>query len=174
MSRVPLHDLDAVPGKIRLNLAHAEATVEPQLRLGGAILGHQLLAHSLRELLILLAAKLEGGEYEWVQHVPIAKHVGVSDRQIDAINALDLLSPVFSDAERALLAFGQQVVETVRVDNAVFGRVSQHFSHREIVEAILTCGFYMTMARITEALQVPIDIGAGASVFANAQGGAEG
>jgi alkylhydroperoxidase family enzyme len=177
MLRVPLVGPDPKPGEIRLNLmrvlAHAEATAGPQLQLGGTILGKQMLGDIPRELLVLLTAKLEGGEYEWVQHVPIAKHVGISDEQIGALERLDLTSSLFNEAERSLLAFGRQVVEDVRVGGDVFEAMSRHFSHREIVESILTCGFYMTMARVTEALEVPIDAGVGSSVFASVQKAAQ-
>ena len=178
MTRMPLVDPDQATGEVgdalrapaaRLNifrtLAHAETTALPQMRLGRAILGKQCLSHVARELLILLVARLEGGEYEWVQHVPIALGVGVTQAQIDAIAALQLDAAVFDPAQTALLAFGRQVVETARADDAVFAAAKAHFPDREIVEAILAIGFYMTMARLTETCQTPIDAAAGMTVF---------
>lgn len=41
---------------------------------------------------------------------------------------------------------------------------SKHFSPKEIVEIILTCGFYMTMARLTETTRTDIDPPAGSAV----------
>ena len=167
--------LEAVPAKLNIfkMMAHAETTIAPQLRLGAAILTQQKLGHVERELLILLVAKLEGGEYEWVQHVPIAKGVGATEAQIAAIEALDLTADAFSDAERALLAFGRQTVETVRVEPSVFTAVRAHFSSQEIVEAILAMGFYMTMARLTEATETDLDAAAGMTVFDKAQEGVD-
>ena len=153
-------------------MAHAETCMIPQMRLGGAILAKQDLSHANRELLILLVAKVEGGEYEWLQHVPIAEGVGVPKEQIDAIEQIDLSATCFDDAEKALLAFGAQVIKNVRVDDAVFFKMKGHFSEREIVEAILAIGFYMTMARLTEATQTDLDAAAGMTVFENAQGAA--
>jgi len=43
--------------------------------------------------------------------------------------------------------------------------MSRHFSHREIVEAILTIGFYMTITRLTEATEADLDPAAGMTVF---------
>jgi alkylhydroperoxidase family enzyme len=40
-----------------------------------------------------------------------------------------------------------------------------HFSEQEIVESILAIGFYMTMARLTEATEVDLDPAAGMTVF---------
>lgn len=150
-------------------MAHAETCMIPQMRLGGAILAKQDLDHGHRELLILLVARLEGGEYEWRQHVPIAEGVGVSEEKIAALDTGSLSAACFDDAELALLAFGKQVIENVRVEDAVFFKMKAHFSEREIVEAILAIGFYMTMARLTEATQTDLDPAAGMTVFNTTQ-----
>ena len=68
-------------------LANASAEFVPCMRLGGAILGRQRLNPHMRELVILMVSQLEGGEYEWVQHVPIAEAAGVSRAKIEAIEA---------------------------------------------------------------------------------------
>lgn len=164
----------SMPGQLNIfrMMAHAETCMIPQMRLGGAILAKQDLGHVQRELLILLVARIEGGEYEWRQHVPIAEGVGVSKEKIAAVEAIELSAPCFDAAEKALLAFGRQVIENVRVDEGVFFKMKEHFSEREIVEAILAIGFYMTMARLTEATQTDLDAAAGMSVFDNAQGAA--
>jgi alkylhydroperoxidase family enzyme len=61
---------------VKLNIfrmmAHAEANMIPAMRLGNSILHRQKLSAVHRELLILQVAQLEGGAYEWRQHVPIA------------------------------------------------------------------------------------------------------
>jgi alkylhydroperoxidase family enzyme len=75
----------AAPLNIFRMMAHAETCFKPVLRLGGAILGKQLLDAKLRELAILHAVHLEGGTYEWVQHVPIALALGATQAQIDAL-----------------------------------------------------------------------------------------
>lgn len=187
MARLSLIDPDKTDGEVakaftsmpvQLNIfrmmAHAETCMIPQMRLGGAILAKQDLGHGPRELLILLVAKIEGGEYEWRQHVPIAEGVGLSEERIAAIESLDLSAACFDAAELALLAFGRQVIENVRVEDAVFFKMKSHFSEQEIVEAILAIGFYMTMARLTEATQTDLDPAAGMSVFNNAQSAATG
>lgn len=146
-------------------LAHAETTILPVMRLGGAILSKQALLHAHREMLILLAMQIEGGEYEWLQHVGIALGVGVSQAQIDAIAQHDLMHASFNEAERALLAFGAAVVESVRVTDEVFAAARAFFSERELVESIMAIGFYMTLARLTEAGCVPLDAEQGMSVL---------
>ena len=45
----------------------------------------------------------------------------------------------------------------------------KHFSEQEIVEAILAIGFYMTMARLTEATDVDLDPAAGMTLYESGQ-----
>lgn len=177
MARLPLLDPDTAQGDAarilenmprRLNIfrmmAHADTLIKPALGLGGAILSRQELGAKERELLILQVAQVEGGEYEWNQHDPIAEGVGVPRAQIEALAKGDITSDVFSEAEQALLAFSKESIENVRVKDETFAAVHKHFSDKEVVEAILTIGFYMTMARLTEATEVDIDPPAGMDV----------
>lgn len=170
MPRLPLLDKDSAEGDaaralgsavghmgVFRMLAHASECVVPTMRLGRAILGKQKLNPRQRELLILLAMRLEGGEYEYVQHVDIALGVGATQEEVDAIADLRLDAPVFSEADKALLAFGRAVTVDVRVPQPVFEAVHAHFDARELVESIIAIGFYMVLARVTEALEVPLD-----------------
>jgi len=170
MPLIPFADMDALPEDAReayarlpakLNIfrmmANAETCFMPTLRAGGAILGRQQLGADLRELVILLVAKLEGGEYEWVQHVPIALAVGCEQAQIDALEKGDFSAACFDAKEKALLRLAAEVTEKVRASEEAVKSAAAHFSPREIVEIILTCGFYMTMARLTETTRVEID-----------------
>ena len=178
MSRLPLVDPDGTTGDLRsafdrmpfkLNifraLAHAETCALPVMRLGNAILHRQLLSERHRELLILLVARIEGGAYEWRQHVPIAEGVGVSKAQIAAIENGRCDPDAFDAAETALLALGKALIENVRVDDDVFNAAHAHFGDREIVEIILTVGFYMMMARLTEAVEVDLDAAGGMALY---------
>lgn len=177
MALIPFADIDALPPKakeywdglaVKLNifrmLANADTLMAPALRFGGAILSKQQLGADLRELVILLAAELEGGEYEWNQHVPIALGCGCTQGQIDAVKARRYDDAAFDAREQALMVFAAQVIEKVRADEDVTRRAAEHFSPKEIVEIILTCGFYMTMARLTETTRTDVDPPAGSIV----------
>ena len=132
MARLPLIDPDATSGDIRASfdrmtvklnifrmMAHAETNMIPAMRFANSILHKQKLSHVNRELLILQVARLEGGEYEWRQHVPIALGLGVTQAQIDAVEHGKYDDASLNAAERALLAFGREVVENVRVSEPV-------------------------------------------------------
>ncbi len=93
----------------------------------------------------------------------------MTQRQIDCIDQGNYGDAAFNAAEQALLAFGREVIENVRVSEPVFAAMRKHFSEQEIVESILAIGFYMTMARLTEATEVDLDPAAGMAVFEGGQ-----
>jgi len=147
-------------------LAHADSMVLPVMKLGGAILGKpSALDPATREMLVLLALAIEGGSYEWPQHVDIGLEAGVSEAQIEAIKELALDSEVFDQRQQAILAFGRQVVEDVRVAEPVFTLAAQHFGEPELVESVVVMGIYMMLARVTEAFEVDIDSKQGKAVI---------
>jgi len=158
---------------VKLNIfrmmAHAEANFIPAMRYANSILHRQKLSHVNRELLILQVAQRQGGAYEWHQHIPIALGLGVTQRQMDCIEQGQYADAAFSEAERALLAFGREVIDNVRVPAAVFAGMRAHFSAQEIVESIVTVGCYMMMARLTEATETDLDAAAGMALFNGGQ-----
>ena len=95
----------------------------------------------------------------------IALGVGCTQGQIDAVERADYDAAALNEAERALLKFGREVVENVRVAEATFAAARQHFSDQEIVESIVALGFYMMMARLTEATETDLDPAAGMKVY---------
>lgn len=170
MTRIPYPDLDKAPAEVREMLsrlpapvgifnmiAHAETALKPLMKLGGTFLGKLKLDPLLRELVILHAVNLEGGEYEWVQHVPIVLALGGSQAQIDALKAGDDQAACFSNAEKAALRFTREVVVDVGASEASLAEARKYLSEREIVELILVAGFYIMLARLTETLDIPND-----------------
>lgn len=182
MARIPYVDLDKAPAKTRevfeilpakLNIfrmmAHAETNFRPLLRLGTSILGEQQLSHKLRELAILQVAHQSPAKYEWVQHVPIGKTVGIRDDQIAALERGEIGADCFDTEERAVLAFARDLVDDVRPSEASFTAVQEHLSPRELVELILAVGYYMMLARLMETTRIDLEEAAGGKVFEQAR-----
>jgi alkylhydroperoxidase family enzyme len=167
VARLPYPDVDSASAEVREMLgrlprpanifkmmAHAQTCVKPVMKLGGTLLGKLELDPKLRELCLLHAVKLEGGDYEWVQHVPIAKDLGCSEEQIRSLEDDDDQAACFSAREKAALQFTREVVVDVRASEAALAEVRKHLSEREVVELILMAGFYIMLARLTESLGV--------------------
>ncbi|HUO93144.1 MAG TPA: carboxymuconolactone decarboxylase family protein [Rhizomicrobium sp.] len=178
MPLIPFADTGKLPEKAReaydrlprkLNIfrmwANAPEMFVSGMRFGGNILARQKLDAALRELVILLVARLEGGTYEWVQHVPIAEGVGCRKEQIAALEKGAVDDPAFNEKEKVLLTFCREVIRDVKASEQAVAAMQKHFSPQEIVEAIMTCGFYMTMARLTETTRTDIDAPGGMAVL---------
>lgn len=170
MTRIPFPDLEKtspevremlsrLPGRVGIfeMMAHAETVLKPLMKLGGTFLGKLQLDPLLRELVILHAVNIEGGEYEWVQHVPVVLALSGTQAQIDALRAGDDQAACFNDGQKAALRLTREVVANVRASEATLAAARPYLSEREIVELILVAGFYIMLARLTETLDIPND-----------------
>ncbi len=170
MARIPYCDIEqtseevqttfgklGAPMNIFRMMAHAEGCFKPFMRVGASMLTRLKLDPKLRELALLHSVKITGGDYEWVQHVPIAEGLGTSKAQISALETGNIDDDCFSDEERAVLRFTDEVVRNVRASDEALARVRAHLSDREAVELILMSGFYTTLARLTETMGVEND-----------------
>jgi alkylhydroperoxidase family enzyme len=151
------------PLNIFRTLAHAQSAFRPFLRFGGAVLGQMQLDPAIRELAILQVAKEADAEYEWIQHVAIAKVVGVRDAQIEALERGDL--DAFEEPARAAIELATAVVRGPRVGDELFGRLQEHFDDRQIVELLLAIGEYLMLARLMTVLEIDLDEAAGDGVL---------
>lgn len=151
------------PLNIFRTLAHAQSAFRPFLRFGGAVLGQMELDPAVRELAILQVAKEADAAYEWIQHVAIAKSVGVGDAQIEALERGDL--DAFDEPVRAAIELATAVVRGPHVEDELFGRLRQHFDDRRIVELLLATGEYLMLARVMTVLEIDLDEAAGDGVL---------
>jgi 4-carboxymuconolactone decarboxylase len=186
MARLPYIDPQAAPERVRgalalvppLNvfrmLAHAETVFEPWLRMSGAILTDLELDPRLRELAVLQVARQSGAEYEWVQHVAIGTHAGLTAEQISAVEHGRIHdADCLDERQRSVLALTQAVVAGPHVGDAMFADLRRHLGPREIVELLLTIGNYLALARVMTVLELEVDEAVGDEVVRAArQGGA--
>jgi alkylhydroperoxidase family enzyme len=169
MARLPYPSPGELPENVRealdrlppLNifrmLAHAETAYRPYLRFGGALLADLQLDPLVRELAILRTAQVIGAEYEWIQHVPIARAVGLTDAQLIALELEDDTSAAFDERQSAVLRFTGAVVREPRPDDERFGALREQLPPREIVELLLVVGSYTMLGRLMTALDLDLD-----------------
>jgi 4-carboxymuconolactone decarboxylase len=157
MSRVPFPEppaehvakvLERLPDlAIFRMLGHAQQAFIPWLRFGTALLDPAGFDARLRELAILRVATLTpGADYEWGQHVVIARQVGVTEEQIAALERRDL--DVFDADELLVLHFTDQVVRDAAPDDATLASFLARFSDAELIHLILVIGQYMMIGRV--------------------------
>jgi alkylhydroperoxidase family enzyme len=172
MARIPYSDLTQVSPAIRemlgarppLNIfrmvAHGAATAEGFLTLGNAILQRSELDPVLRELVILRVGALSGSSYEVFQHRRVAARTGVPQQQIEAVlqnPAGEVAARDFSAEQLTVLRYCDAVVRQVKAPSALFDAVAQLLPHRQLVELMMTIGFYMLVSRLLENLEVDLE-----------------
>jgi AhpD family alkylhydroperoxidase len=106
-----------------------------------------------RELVIMAIAVINGADYEYRHHAPIALEAGLTQAQLDAL-PLWRQSSEFDAGERAVLAYADSMTREVHVPDAVFEAVASHFNPRETVELTATIAGYNLVSRVLEALKV--------------------
>ncbi len=173
MARVKLIQKNQAPPKVEeffrkieengarvMNLYKAVAATPSVLptfiKLGSCLLNQAELSPKLRELAILRVAKLTGSEYEWTQHVYIALDVGIDQQKIDDIYRWKE-SPSFSEEERVILQYADEVAVNIKVSDKTFEALRRYLSERQIVELTLSIGYWAMVARVLVALEVEID-----------------
>jgi alkylhydroperoxidase family enzyme len=110
---------------------------------------------ALRELLILRGAQLMQSEYEWAQHLKMARKAGVPEEQIRELSSWKK-SGRFDAREKAALALAEAVTNG-RVSDEVYAEAMRHFDHREYVELSVTAAFYAMVGRMLDAMGVQLE-----------------
>ncbi len=140
-ARIPYRPASCLPKGIPpLNLfrmwAHSPSTLPHAISLGTASFRDTSLSPYHRELVCLLSAHRLSCDYQWKQHIQIAKATGVPARKIAAVKAGQITGDEFSDIEKALLAFLDEVIEGPEVSDATFETARKFFSDQALVEIV--------------------------------------
>ncbi|MBV8675142.1 MAG: carboxymuconolactone decarboxylase family protein [Acidobacteriaceae bacterium] len=138
-------------------LAHAPAIGGSVLKLIHSILTAADLDFFLHELVILRVSQRCQAWYAWTQHITVAQAIGLSDAQTAALARGEAPEDLFSPRERALLAFTDEVLDRSRVSDRTFERVQQEFSTREVVELLITIGYFRMIGSLLTNLEVELD-----------------
>jgi 4-carboxymuconolactone decarboxylase len=107
-----------------------------------------------RELAIIRVAILNDVEYVQRAHGPAyALKEGLTAEQVSAI-ANWQGSNLFSEAQRALLAYTDAMTREIDVSEAAVKELREHFSERQTVELTMLIGAYNMLTRFLKALRV--------------------
>jgi 4-carboxymuconolactone decarboxylase len=106
---------------------------------------HSTLSARDRELATVRIAWLRRGEYEWAQHVRMAKKAGLSDEEVDAINA-GPDSPVWGPRDAALLRAADEFANDHVVSDGTWKRLAEDFDRQQLMDLLFTIGAYDMLA----------------------------
>ncbi|ADJ16872.1 carboxymuconolactone decarboxylase family protein [Halalkalicoccus jeotgali] len=168
MVRVPLLEQSELPsdyqhllsedamGEINLLCAMANNPdiLQSYMRYGTTLWQNSGLNGDDLERCILSIARTLDAAYEWNQHVPIARNLGVSDADIEAITIENF--DYFDDRRAALLRYVQAVAKG-DVDNETYAALAEHVDKATIVGATQLATHYLATARFLDALEIPLE-----------------
>jgi alkylhydroperoxidase family enzyme len=127
-----------------------------QSRLAGALMGSKTLNPRLRELVILRTGWRTKSEYEFCQHVGIARQLKMSDEEI--LGVRDPAScKAYSDVDRAIIAMTDELSDTAEVSAGTWSVLEKFFSAPELVELLMVAGFWRMMAGFLKTAKIPLD-----------------
>jgi alkylhydroperoxidase family enzyme len=131
----------------------------PWLTFNGVLLNDPTLDPRQRELMILRVAWRARGEYEWAQHVRIARKLGVTDDQIVAISRGDWSADVWAALDADLLAATDELLDDACISDATWARLAEQLDATQLVEATFVVGAYLTLAFVFNSCGAELDPG---------------
>ena len=135
-------------------LANSEAGLKGFVRMGNALLYRCELDAGLRELAIVRVGRLSRAAYEVFQHERIAREAGVAEEKIAALRDATIEAPAFTDHEKAVLRYADDVVRNVRASDKNLKAIQAFLTPGAVVELTLTIGYYMMVCRFLESMGV--------------------
>jgi 4-carboxymuconolactone decarboxylase len=169
--RVPMRDLSLLSAedadtaaKQRVNgrdlnlfkvLMHHPTLVRRWAVFAGHVLRKQTLPARERELLILRIGWLNQAEYEWAQHVEIAKREGVSEAEIESVKQ----GPAgpWSAEDAVLLQAVDDLYEHSVISDATWERLAKKYSTEQMIDLVFTIGQYNLVSWALNSFGVPLD-----------------
>jgi 4-carboxymuconolactone decarboxylase len=126
--------------------------------LGAGILGHGLLEPRDREVMIHRTCARCGAEYEWGVHAAFfGEAVGLSEAHLAATVAGPADDPIWSERDRAVIRLADELHDTADVSDPAYRELEGHFSAGQILELVVTAGWYHTISFVIAAARIPLE-----------------
>lgn len=162
------------PESIRSSSDQGEPRVRPVTNVLGILSWHPALTKSflvfnnhlfrstlsdrVRELVTVRVLWLRRAEYEWEQHVRMARAAGLSDTEIDAISTgpgSDIWDPV----DAALLRSVDEIVADRYISDDTWKQLTEVFDRKQVMDLVFTIGAYDLLAMAFHTFGLELDPG---------------
>jgi 4-carboxymuconolactone decarboxylase len=173
MSRIPLATADQQPEEIRewmarrgnLNvfrlLANAPHVFAGWTQMVDELFNSPTFNLRMREVIILRVAHLQDSRYELAQHAGIARGVGLTEQQINAIlDADDIDAAGFNRTERTALDVATELCSTHRLTDESFAAAHAVFGDEALTELLMIVSCYYGLALVLNAADLDVDAAA--------------
>jgi alkylhydroperoxidase family enzyme len=141
------------PLNLHRTYSNAPKLARASLAVAQALRYDAIVARADKELIILRATQLARGDYQFGQHRRLAISCGITEEQIASLPKWRE-SKLFSDRQRAVLAFADAMVSPDGVDDATFDAMKAYYSNQEIVELTMNAAYYAASSYISRTLRI--------------------
>jgi 4-carboxymuconolactone decarboxylase len=127
--------------------------------LGSGILNHGQVSPRDREIVLHRTCARAGAEYEWGVHaVAFGQAVGLTEDQISATAfACATDDDCWSEEDAQLLRLADELHDTNTVSDELWAELSPRYSDQQLLELIVTAGWYRTLSYVINATRVPLE-----------------
>lgn len=132
---------------IMKTLVHHPSLMARFLRYEHQLLRHPTIPERIREIIILRLAWLYRQDYEWKQHVAIARSIGMTEREIEAVKP-GPDDAAWSPLDRHALRATDQMYAGETVDDETWAGLAVEFDHAQMIELLFTIGTFAMMSWI--------------------------
>ena len=139
-------------------LAHHPELMRRWLVFGNHVLGKSTLPARERELAILRVGYLCKSEYEWGQHVLIARRCGISDEEIARI-AAGPEARGWSTADAAILRAADELHADQMISDATWSELGKKWNVQQQMDLVFAIGQYHLVAMALNTFGVQRDPG---------------
>ena len=122
------------------------------------ILGKSTISIRDREVLILRTAWVVQSEYEWGQHVVIARNAGMSEDEI-AMARTGSGTAGIDERDRLLLTATDELLDDAFVSDATWAGLTEYYDTRQLMDMVFTVGQYNMLAMGLNSFGVERDAG---------------
>lgn len=157
LARIPGDGLKGAgfPRNVLGTIAHNPETFGPFLEFWVTCKSRMTLSVREQELVILRMACLYGSNYVWKHHVPVGHEFGVTDAELDAVEAARFEG--FCPRERALLALTDELVEARTIRAAAWAEHAPALDRTALVDLVSLVSQYVFFALMNNAFEVEIE-----------------
>jgi len=139
-------------------LAHYPALAKAFLTFNAHVAAGSALARRTRELAILRIAWLRRTEYEYVQHMVMAKGAGLTDAEIERVRqGADAAG--WQGGEGEIVRAVDEIYKSGRVADETWRRLSLRFDIQQLLDLIFAVGCYDMLATVILSLDLPLEPG---------------
>jgi alkylhydroperoxidase family enzyme len=139
-------------------LLHNPGASEPLAKLLVKLLFQGTIDHRTRELVILRTGWRTASEYEFCQHVAVARRFEMKDEDILGVRDPERCKS-YGEIDRAVIRMTDELLDDAMVSDATWKTLAAKFDEGQLIELLLCAGNWRLFAGFLKSAGVPLDDG---------------